>query len=153
MFLRFIHDDVIARVHLFSMLYNNSLCKYRVGQIRFTVLHMENNALSNNARITSVFCIFTTVNLLLPHSVYGKWFIHFPSSGHLSCLWSFVVSSTAAGNVFVHAFWCTWASFWKYVTGGVIAGSLNLLKSSFLKGSAKSFSSTKLYQFILLSCV
>ena len=34
------------------------------------VVCRENNRIMNNVRINSVFCILTTVNLLLPHPVY-----------------------------------------------------------------------------------
>ena len=43
-------------------------CIYRVGQSWFTVVRMESN--NKNRRITSVFCILTTVNLRFPHPVY-----------------------------------------------------------------------------------
>ena len=41
------------------------------GKRRFTVVHMENNTIiiNNNTRTNSVFCVLTTVNLLLPGPV------------------------------------------------------------------------------------
>ena len=51
-----------------------------IGKHRFTVVPMENNMIVNdNARINSVFCVLTTVNLLW--SLLYMIYFYFPSLG------------------------------------------------------------------------
>ena len=63
----------MAERYLFLSVYA-CLHVYRVGKNSFAVIPMENNIIinKNSTRINSVFCILTTINLLLPTPIYCK---------------------------------------------------------------------------------